>query len=38
VFFRDERRPRYDLLRQVEHLTPERKVEILNAELDRHAV
>jgi 2-oxoglutarate/2-oxoacid ferredoxin oxidoreductase subunit beta len=38
VFFRDERRPRYDVMRKVERLTPERRAELLNAELDRHAV
>jgi 2-oxoglutarate ferredoxin oxidoreductase subunit beta len=38
VFFRDERRPRYDALRQVERLTPGRRAELLDAELDRHAV
>ncbi len=38
VFYRDETRPRYEELRSVPRLTPEEKVRLLNAELDRHAV
>lgn len=38
VFFRDERRPRYDDLRRLPRHTAAERVDLLNAELDRHAV
>jgi 2-oxoglutarate/2-oxoacid ferredoxin oxidoreductase subunit beta len=38
VFFRDESRPRYDEMRRVPRHTAADKVELLNRELDRHAV
>ena len=38
VFFRDESRPRYDDLRRVPPQTKEQKIQLLNEELDRHAV
>lgn len=38
VFFRDESRPRYDELRRVPPQTKEQKIQLLNEELDRHAV
>jgi 2-oxoglutarate ferredoxin oxidoreductase subunit beta len=38
VFFRDESRPRYDLLRAVPKLTMDEKLVRLNEELDRYAV
>jgi 2-oxoglutarate ferredoxin oxidoreductase subunit beta len=38
VFFRDESRPRYDDLRRVAPQTKEQKIQLLNEELDRHAV
>ena len=38
VFFRDESRPRYDLIRQAPAKTPAERVTLLNEELDRYAV
>ncbi|MFQ5746613.1 MAG: thiamine pyrophosphate-dependent enzyme [Gemmatimonadota bacterium] len=38
VFFRDESRPRYEETRHQPALTSEQKIEILNRELDRHAI
>jgi 2-oxoglutarate/2-oxoacid ferredoxin oxidoreductase subunit beta len=38
VFFRDERRPRYDDLRRLPRHTARERVELLDRELDRHAV
>lgn len=38
VFFRDESRPRYDEMRRVARHTAADKVELLDRELDRHAV
>ena len=38
VFFRDESRPRYDEMRRVPRHTAADKVELLNRELDLHAV
>lgn len=38
LFFRDESFPRYEDLRAVPKRTPEEKIDLINAELDRHAV
>jgi 2-oxoglutarate ferredoxin oxidoreductase subunit beta len=38
VFFRDERRPRYEETRHLPLHTPEEKIRILNDELDKYAV
>ena len=38
VFYRNESLPRYNELRRVPSLEPERKIELLNQELDRYAV
>jgi 2-oxoglutarate ferredoxin oxidoreductase subunit beta len=38
VFFRDERRPRYDEIRRARKVSPAQRVALLNAELDTHAV
>ena len=38
VFFRDESRPRYDLIRHVASKTPAERVALLDQELDRYAV
>jgi 2-oxoglutarate ferredoxin oxidoreductase subunit beta len=38
VFFRDESRPRYDLIRQVPPKTAAERVTLLDQELDRYAV
>jgi len=38
LFFRDESRPRYDETRRLPLRTPEERIEVLNAELDRYAV
>jgi len=38
IFFRDESRPRYDLLRQLPQLTVDDKIRVMNEELDRYAV
>lgn len=38
VFFKDERRPRYEDLRALPRLSAEDKVSLLNEELDRYAV
>ena len=38
VFYRDPTRPRYDEIRRTPRRTAEEKVELLNQELDRHAI
>jgi hypothetical protein len=38
VFFRDESRPRYDVIRRVPSRTAAERVTLLNQELDRYAV
>ena len=38
IFFRDENRPRYDLIRQVPARTAADRIALLNAELDNYAV
>ena len=38
LFFQDKTRPRYEDTRRVAHVTTEDKIEMLNAEFDRHAI
>jgi len=38
LLYRDERNPRYEETRRLPLFTAEKKIEILNAEMDRHAV
>lgn len=38
VFFRDESRPRYEDLRQVQHISVDDKIRLLEKEFDRYAV
>ncbi len=38
LFYRNESRPRYDDLRQVLGCSPDERIQLLNAELDRYAV
>lgn len=38
LFFRDESRPTYDVLRRPAPRTAQERIELLNAELDKHAV
>ena len=38
LFFRDERRPRYDEMRRPRRISASERIALLNAELDKHAV
>ena len=38
LFFRDERRPRYDEIRRPRKISASERIALLNAELDKHAV
>lgn len=38
VFFRDDRRPRYDEMRRIPRHSVEEKVNLINQEFDRHAI
>jgi 2-oxoglutarate ferredoxin oxidoreductase subunit beta len=38
IFFQDESRPRYDLIRALPHRTVDEKIRLMNEELDRYAV